>query len=153
SLPLPGVSIPRVVGPFNYFDLRASLSQSIVDVTAWSNRKAAAENERSAKLSAADARDLVVLAAGGAYLQTLAAEARVKSAQTQLETARVLYQQASQQRAVGLVAQIDVNRSHVEMLTQQQRLVSLQNDLAKQKINLARIVGLPPNDRYDLGDE
>src|SRR5260370_1408144 len=57
------------------------------------------------------------------------------------------------QRGVGLVAQIDVNRSHVQMLTQQQRLVSLENDLAKQKINLARIVGLPPNDRYDLTDD
>jgi outer membrane protein TolC len=46
-----------------------------------------------------------------------------------------------------------VNRSRVQMLTQQQRLVSLQNDLAKQKINLARIVGLPPNDRYDIADD
>ena len=59
----------------------------------------------------------------------------------------------SQQRAVGLVAQIDVNRSHVQMLTQQQRLVSLQNDLAKQKINLARMVGLPPNDGYEIADD
>jgi outer membrane protein TolC len=52
-----------------------------------------------------------------------------------------------------LVAQIDVNRSRVQMLTQQQRLVSVQNDLAKQKINLARIIGLPPNDRYELADD
>src|SRR5262249_14382837 len=32
-------------------------------------------------------------------------------------------------------------------------LVSLENDLAKQKINLARITGLPPNDRYELADD
>jgi outer membrane protein TolC len=38
------------------------------------------------------------------------------------------------------------------MLTQQQRLVSLENDLAKQKINLARTIGLPPNDKYELAD-
>jgi outer membrane protein TolC len=54
---------------------------------------------------------------------------------------------------VGLVAQIDVNRSQVQVLTQQQRLVSLQNDLAKQKINLARLVGLPPLDPFELSDE
>ena len=69
------------------------------------------------------------------------------------DTANALYRQLSQQRAVGLVAQIDVNRSQVQMLTQRQRLVSVENDLAKQKINLARMVGLPPNDRYELADD
>jgi outer membrane protein TolC len=59
----------------------------------------------------------------------------------------------TQQRAVGLVAQIDVNRSRVQMLTQQQRLTSLENDLAKQKINLARMLGLPPNEHYELADD
>ena len=39
------------------------------------------------------------------------------------------------------------------MLTQQQGQASLQNDLAKQKINLARMTGLPPNDRYDVVDD
>src|SRR6202030_1964320 len=76
-----------------------------------------------------------------------------QSARAQLETAQALYQQTSEQRQVGLVAQIDVNRSRVQMLTEQQRLVSLENDLAKQKINLARMAGLPPNDGYELADD
>jgi outer membrane protein TolC len=151
--PIPGFSVPSIVGPFNYFDLRASLSQSVVDLTAWNNHRSATENLRANELSARDARDVVVLATGGAYLQVIAAAARVQSARAQLETANVLLQQTSQQHNVGLVAQIDVNRSRVQMLTQQQRLVSLQNDLAKQKINLARIVGLPPNDGYALADD
>jgi outer membrane protein TolC len=46
-----------------------------------------------------------------------------------------------------------VNRSRVQKLTQQQRLASLQNDFGKQKINLARMIGLAPNDRYDLADD
>jgi outer membrane protein TolC len=41
----------------------------------------------------------------------------------------------------------------VQALTQQQRLISLQNDLAKQKINLARLVGLPASDRYALSED
>ena len=49
--------------------------------------------------------------------------------------------------------QIDVDRSEVEQLTQQQRVISLETELAKQKIALARITGLPPNDAYDLTDE
>jgi outer membrane protein TolC len=148
-----GFSIPTIVGPFNYFDLRASLSQTVADMTAWNNFSSAKENMRANELSGRDARDLVVLAVGGAYLQVIAAAARLNSARAQLETATALYEQTAKQRSVGLVAQIDVNRSRVQKLTQQQRLASLQNDFGKQKINLARMIGLAPNDRYDLADD
>jgi outer membrane protein TolC len=148
-----GFSIPTVVGPFNYMDLRARLTQTVADFTARNNYRAAQENLRAAQLSADDARDLVVLATGGAYLQVIAAKARVQSAQAHLETANAVYQQTQMQLQFGKVPQIDVNRSQVEVLTQQQRLVSLQNDVAKQKINLARLTGLPPTEQYDISDD
>jgi outer membrane protein TolC len=150
--PVPGLAIPPVVGPFNYFDLRARLSQTVADLTARNNYRAAQETVRANEFASKDARDLVVLAVGGAYLQVIASQARVASARAQLDTANALFRQASDRRAVGLSAQIDVNRSEVQVLTQQQRLVSLQNDLAKQKINLARLVGLPPADTFELSD-
>jgi outer membrane protein TolC len=156
SLKLPpslGFAIPSIVGPYNYFDLRATLTQTVVDMTAWNNYRSAKETVRSAELAGKDARDLVVLAVGGAYLQVIAAAARVSSARAQLETANALFEQTSQQRSVGLVAQIDVNRSRIQVLTQKQRLSSLQNDLGKQKINLARMIGLPPNDQYVIADD
>jgi outer membrane protein TolC len=124
-----------------------------VDLTAWKNYKSANESLHADQLSAQDSRDIVVLAVGGAYLLVIADKARVQSALAQLDTANALYQQASQQRAVGIVAQVDVDRSQVQALTQQQRVTSLQNDLAKQKINLARMTGLPPNNQYDLSDD
>src|SRR6185369_13838788 len=88
----------------------------------------------------------------GAYVQVIASKAKVDSARAQLETASTLLRQTSEQRNVGLVAQVDVNRAQVQALTQQQRLLSLQNDLAKQKINLARLTGLPPTELYDIPD-
>jgi outer membrane protein TolC len=150
---LPGFTLPTILGPYNYFDLRARLTQTVVDLTAWKNYKSADESFRADQLSAQDSRDLVVLAVGGAYLLVIADKARVQSALAQLDTANALYQQASQQRAVGVMAQVDVDRSQVQALTQQQRVTSLRNDLAKQKINLARMTGLPPNDQYDLSDD
>jgi len=153
SIPGLGSSLPAVIGPFNYFDLRASLTQTVADMTALNNYRSSKEIVRSNRYSAEDARDLVVFAVGGAYLQVIAAAARVESVRAQLETARALYSQTSQKRSVGLLAQTDVNRSQVQALTQQQRLVSLQNDLAKQKINLARLVGLPASDGYALSEE
>jgi outer membrane protein TolC len=151
--PIPGFGIPSIVGPFNFFDLRARLSQNVVDLTAWNNYRSSSEIVNADRLSLRDARELVVLAVGGAYLQVIAAGARVRSAQAQLETAKALYEQTLQQRKVGLMAQVDVDRSEVQMLTQKQRLASLQNDLAKQKINLARLTGLPPNNHYELSDD
>jgi outer membrane protein TolC len=145
--------VPAVSGPFNYFDLRATLTQTVADLTALNNYRSAQETVRANQQWAQDARDLVVLAVGGAYLQTIAAEARVESARAQLETARTLYDQTLQRRNVGLVAQIDVNRSLVQQQTQQQRVVTLENDLAKLKINLARLTGLEPNERYELNDK
>jgi outer membrane protein TolC len=150
--PVPGVRIPSIVGPFNFFDLRARLSQNF-DLTAWNNYQSSSEIERADQLSLRDARDLVVLAVSGSYLQVIAAGARVESARAQVDTADALYRQTVQQRKVGLVAQVDADRSEVQLLTQRQRLVSLQNDLAKQKINLARIAGLPPTDQYEISDE
>ncbi|MBV9768401.1 MAG: TolC family protein, partial [Bryobacterales bacterium] len=151
--PIPGFSIPSVVGPFNYFDLRARLTQTVADMTVWKNYRSAEQTARANELSMKDARDMVVLAVGGAYLQVIAAKARVDSAKAQLDTANALFQQTSQQRGVGLVAQTDVNRSRVQMLTQQERIETLRNDLAKQKINLARLTGLPANDQFDITDE
>ena len=152
KVPIPGFSFPTIVGPFGYVDLRARLSQTIVDLTAWNNYRAAGETVRANELSVEDARDLVVFAVAGTYLQATSAKAKVESAKAQVDTANALFQQASQRRGVGLVAQLDVNRAQVQVLVQQQRLVSVQNDFAKQKINLARMIGLPPTDQYDLSD-
>jgi outer membrane protein TolC len=150
--PVPGFAIPTIVGPFSFFDLRASLSQTVLDLTARNNYRAAKEIARANELSVADARDLIVLGVGGTYLQVIAARSRIEAARAQLVTAEALFKQTSKQRAAGVVAQIDLNRSQIQLLTQQQRLVSLENDYSKLKITLARLAGLPPNEQYEISD-
>jgi len=149
----PGFAIPAVIGPFNYIDLRAHLSQTFLDLTSINNYRAARDVANANRYSAQDARELIVLAVGGAYLQTIAAKARMASEEAQLESANAGYDQSKQQYEQGLIAKVDADRSQVQALTHQQRLLSLKNDLAKQKINLARMIGLPANDQYDLTDE
>ena len=152
-IPIPGYSFPTLIGPFNNIDLRGSVSQSVVDLTAWNNYRSSTETVHAAQFSARDARDAVVLAVCGTYLQIIATTQRIKSAHAQLDTATALFQQTQQKRAVGVAPQIDVDRSEVEQLTQQQRVISLETQLSKQKISLARMTGLPPNDAYDLTDD
>jgi outer membrane protein TolC len=149
----PGISVPPIVGPFNFFDLRATLTQIVFDRTALNNYRSAKDTLRANEQWAADAQDLVVLAVGGVYLQVIAAKARVESARAQLQSDEALYGQVVQQRQVGFAAQTDVNRSEIQMLTQRQRLITLENDLAKQKINLARITGLPVSAAFELSDD
>jgi outer membrane protein TolC len=149
---VPGFHLPAVVGPFNYFTLQASLSQTVANLTAVNNYRSAQATARASQYSLEDARDLVTLAVGGAYLQTLAAQARVDAAQAQLDTANAVFQQSTEQHAEGVLAQLNVDQNQVRTLTQQQQITTLRNDLAKQKINLARLTGLPPNPDYQLTD-
>ena len=142
--------LPAVVGPFNYFDLRATLTQTLGDMTALNNYRSSREATQANEQLLKDARDTVVLAVGGVYLQVIAAQARLSSAQAQIETARAVYTQTSQRRQAGLSAQVEVNRALVQQQTQEQRLATLRNDLSRQKINLARLTGLPPNDAFEI---
>lgn len=153
NAPLPGgFSFPTVVGPFNYFDLRAALTQNLLDVTALRNYRASREYERATELSALDARDLVVLAVSGSYLQAVAAAARIEAARAQVATAQALYTQAVDRHNAGLTARIDVTRSQVELQSEQNRLTSQLNDFAKQKIILSRLIGVPVSQDYSLTD-
>lgn len=136
-----GFSIPTVVGPFSYFQAQGALSQSVYDPVAHRNLKSAQDLERASVLAARDERELVVLAAGGTYLQTLAIGAQVRSQEAQVNNARAIYEQAETRREAGTNAKIDVMRSLVELQTEEQRLSSLKADLQKQKIALARIIG------------
>jgi outer membrane protein TolC len=152
SSPFPGVRIPTVAGPFNYFALQATLSQTVANLTAIDNYRAAKITARASQQSLEDARDLVTLAVGGAYLQTLTAQARLESAQAQLNTANAVFHRSTEQHATGVLGRLNVDQSEVQTLTQQQQIITLRNDLAKQKINLARLTGLPPNPDYALTD-
>jgi outer membrane protein TolC len=149
---VPGFHIATVVGPYNYFALQASLSQAVANLTALDNYRAAKATARASQYSLQDARDLVTLAVGGAYLQVLAAQSRVDSAQAQLDTANAVFHQSSEQHQEGVLGRLNVDQSQLQTLAQQQQIITLRNDLAKQKINLARITGLPPNADYQLTD-
>lgn len=138
-----GISIPTVVGPYSYSQAQGQLSQSVFDLVARRNWQAGKENERASILNAKDTRELIVLAAGGTYLQAVAAAAKVESQRAQVENARAVYNQAVVRKQAGTNAKIDVMRSLVELQTQEQRLSSYESDLSKQKINLARITGIP----------
>jgi outer membrane protein TolC len=144
--------IPQIVGPYHYFDLRAGATQSVFDLTRIRNYRGSQENVRSAQLAAQDARDLIVLAVTGGYLQITAAAARVETTRAQVATAQATHQQAVDRFNAGVTPRIDVTRTQVELQVEQQRLNGVSNDLAKLKIALGRLIGLPPGQEFTLSD-
>ena len=148
----PGVSLPTVVGPFHYTDLRALGSWTAFDESARRNYRAAEQNRRAAQLSALDARDLVVQATADAYLQIIADASRVQDIESQVETANALYKRATDQFQAGTAAQIDVLRAQVELKQQQQRLLAQQNQWEKDKLTLGRVIGLPDGQDFRLAE-
>lgn len=151
GLRFPG--FPKVIGPFGFFDARAYLTQSVFDWHLIQRERGASERERAARLSYKDARDIVVLAVGNAYLIAIAEAARVDTAEAQVDTSQALYNKAVDQQKAGVIPAIDTLRSQVELQTRQQALITARNDYAKQKLTLARIIGLPPGQSFNLTEK
>jgi outer membrane protein TolC len=148
---LPG--IPPIIGPYSYFDVRASATERIFDWKAIQKYRSSVIGEGVARFNLKDARDLVVLATGSAYLQAIAGAARVETAQAQVETAHALYKKAVAQQQAGVAPAIDTLRAQVEYQTRQQQLIAATNDFAKQKISLARVIGLATGQEFELADK
>ena len=146
-------SIPPVTPTFNYFDARASFSQSLLNVRDLQQERAASERLKSAQYSYKDAREIVVLAVGNAYLLAIATAARIDTTDAQVNNAQALYDKAIDQQKAGLSPAIDTLRSQVELQTRQQQLIAARNDFAKQKLSLARIIGLPPAQEFSLTEK
>lgn len=147
---VPGV--PTIVGPFHVFDTRAFGSQTL-DFNLMSKYRASSEAERATGLTAQDTRELVVLVIGDLYLEAIAAGSRVDTAQAQVSTATALYNQAADMKRAGTLAAIDVLRAQVEMQAQQQRLLAVRNGFAKARLQLARAIGLPEAQQFELSDK
>jgi outer membrane protein TolC len=145
--------IPAVIGPFHYQDAGASSDFTVYDARAFKAWRSGNESLRAAELSAKDARDLVVQAVASAYLQIIATAARVDSTRAQVETAQALYERARDQHRAGTSPAIDELRSQVELKTQQQQLLALQNQVAKDKLSLGRAIGLPSGQAFEITDK
>jgi outer membrane protein TolC len=150
NIKIPGVRINSIAGPFHYTDVRASAAWNVYDGPSRQRLRAADEARRAAQLSAADARDLVVQATAGGYLTIIADRSSVEATRSQVETAQALFDRATDQQKAGTAAAIDVLRAQVELKQQQQRLLSRQDQLEKDKLALGRVIGLPDGQEFQL---
>lgn len=141
---------PRLLGPFNNFDARVFLSQSVFSRPAMRNQDAESHSLTAARHEYRSARDLVMLVAANLYLEALASAARVDTARAQVQTAQALHTQAQDLRQSGIIAGLDVIRAEVRLSSDRQRATAANNELQKAKLQLARVIGLPVGQEFTL---
>jgi outer membrane protein TolC len=151
--PIPGLpALPSTSGGFGYQDARVSLTQSLYNAELRSQYRARKKDEQASTLSIQDSRDVVVFAVGTAYMQVIASAARLETAKAQLASAGELDQQTANRVKAEVSPEIDSLRAQVELQSAEQRLTNATNQLEKDKLTLARIVGLAIDQEFGVTD-
>jgi outer membrane protein TolC len=94
----------------------------------------------------------VVEAVGTQYLAALADEAQIADAQALVTADEEVLRQAALAHDAGVGINLDVLRAKVQLQSEQQALVKVQNTFAKDKIALNRLIGLPAEQELTLTD-
>lgn len=147
GLKIPG--IPASTGQFGYQESYFTFSENGLNLDNAYRLRAARRVAEADNYSLQDARDVVALAVGTAYLQVIASQSRLETAKAQLEVARTLEAQTTNQVSSGLSPEIDGFRATVLRQTDEQRVAVAQASLDKDKLTLGRLIGLPSGQQFN----
>jgi len=150
GLNIPG--FPAIIGPFSYTDVRGTVDWTLLSVPSLNNYLASRHDFEASKLSLNDARNLVALSIGYAYLACISDEANIANDEAQVASTKVSLDQATANHEAGTAPELDMLRARVDYQTQQQALIRDQNAHEKDKLALERAVGLPLEQKFELAD-
>ncbi|HYX82796.1 MAG TPA: TolC family protein, partial [Gemmatimonadales bacterium] len=149
---IPGFSLPSLVPPFNAYDGRARVTQTLFDLSSLSRVHAARGQLNAAN---ADRNTVIETAAQNvalAYARAARAQAVVDARHADSALASELVTLAVAQQQAGVSASIDVTRAKTQLADAAGRLVVAANQLDRAKIDLARALGLDPSTPIALTD-
>ena len=94
----------------------------------------------------------LILTVGISYLRVLADQANLTNAEAQQRSAETLFDQARQKHEAGVGTNLDALRGQVEYQQREQGVVAAQSQMQKDRIQLARILGIPAGQKLELTD-
>lgn len=150
GLSLPGIPIPSVVGPFSNYDFRVYAQQNVIDLASYRNWKASEMATNADKMDLEDARDMIVRAVAGLYLNAQSAEARAASAQSRVTDSETLAKLAKDKHDAGTATGVDVLRAQVQLANDRQALLIEQNAVRLALLELERNLGMEPGTPVEL---
>src|SRR5579864_419374 len=147
---IPG--FPEHLGPFQIFNAGPSANVPVLDFAAWSRLHVARENTSAAHAGEQFIREDIVLQTVSQYLGALRAAAQVKAAQTRIDLAQALYNQAADLQKNGAGTGIDTLRANVELQNEKQVLIAAQTQFDVALYGLARLLSIDPRQSIQLSD-
>jgi outer membrane protein len=153
AIPIPGVVLPTIVGPFSVFDARATASQTVFDFSTIKRYQQSKVNVEAIKSDFDAAKNQVSDQVARAYLIGLRADAALETARANVELSQALRTQAVQQKDAGTGTGLDVTRADVQLANDKQRLVVAENDRRRAGLNLMRAMGLKLDAELSLTDK
>ena len=147
----PGIT-NTFIGPFNNFDARARLVQSIFSLSAIRNYRVGKEGVRVAALQESLAREQVATFTALTYLEALRSGRDVEAAQSDVDLAQTLLTLAQDQHTAGVATGVDVTRAETRLAQTRVRLSQSQTASEQAVLNLQRVVGLPLGSTLMLTD-
>ncbi len=151
--PLPGFVFPTFVGPFNTFDARAGLTQSLFDFSLIRRYQASRVAVRQAEAEGDSTRDQVVDQVARAYLAAQLAEATLETAQANVALAKTLVKLAEDQKGAGTGTGIEVTRARVQLANEEQRRLEAENERTRAHLQLMKTLGLRLDSELELTDK
>jgi len=146
-----GLSIPTIV-KVDVTSAQLNVQQALFNVPAYYLYRAAQKADQIASWEMLNQRGNVALSVGTQYLRTVADAAEIDNARALLAADEVALKQAKDSQEAGVGTHLDVLRSQVQMQTQQQTLINDENQFAKDKIALNRLMGIPAEQELTLTD-
>lgn len=129
-----------------------SVQQQLFNVPAYFLYKAAKVAVSSSNLTTLNARGDVALSVGSTYLQVIADAAQIANERSLVKADEVAAQQARDLQQAGVGTHLDTLRAQVQLQSEQQVLVSAENQFAKDKIALNRRMGIAADQELLLTD-
>jgi outer membrane protein len=149
---LPGFALPRVLGPFDLYDGRLHLSQTLFDYAGLARVRAARSAIAGAQADSGLSAETSVQVAAMAYLRGVRARAVVAAREADSALAEDLVGLAQAQKDAGVGTEIDVTRAQTQLVAAEGGLVVARNQLERSRIDLARALGLAPDAPLELSD-
>jgi outer membrane protein len=144
---------PQHVGPFWVSQAGLGFSAPIFDLTLWRRYRGALQEIDASRAQAMTAREESILLVVSQYLGSQRAAADVKAAQSRVELAQALYDQAADLQKNGVGIGIDTLRANVQLQNEKQRLIQAQTELDASLFGLARLLSLDPRQKIELADQ
>jgi outer membrane protein TolC len=145
--------VAQHAGPFETFQAGPSFGTTVFDLTLWRRWKASQQTANATSAQERGVREQIVALVVSQYLGSLRATADVKAAQSRVDLAQALYDQAADLQRNGAGTGIDTLRANVELQNEKQRLIGAQTEQKTSLYGLSRLLNLDPQRPVELADQ